>query len=330
MSLDAQVQHIGHFGGLRTVSGFSVASIESEQRLEFNSPFFPDPPPSELDAFQSSIYAYSYFSYPEFVHWTAGFSVDRYDDDAGAELDRSELSPKFGVEVDVVDGVTLRGAYLRSVNKRLVSEQTLEPTTIAGFEQFDETVNATRLERLGAGIDVRLSDTIRMGAEGTATWFDIPIVGLPDAETREREIRGYLGVAMTDELFLTLEASHQRVRSDFFADFPEYDVTRGSASLRYFHPIGLFALAEVEVVDQDVLEFPDFFGNQRRFEDTFPVVNAAVGVRLANGRGVISVEVQNLLDQEFGFQERNIRRDIVTEPSFARDLTVMARATFRF
>ena len=51
---------------------------------------------------------------------------------------------------------------------------------------------------------------------------------------------------------------------------------------------------------------------------------------LPDGRGVLSLEAQNLLDQRVRFQDRTLRRDILQVPRFAPELTVVAKATLRF
>jgi hypothetical protein len=51
---------------------------------------------------------------------------------------------------------------------------------------------------------------------------------------------------------------------------------------------------------------------------------------MPNNRGVFSIEIQNLLDEEFNFQNRSILQDLTAAPRYAPEMTVLARATLNF
>ena len=54
--------------------------------------------------------------------------------------DKDQFNPKFGVIWNPVPNTTLRGAIFRTLTRTLVEAQTVEPTQVAGFNQFfDET-----------------------------------------------------------------------------------------------------------------------------------------------------------------------------------------------
>ena len=60
------------------------------------------------------------------------------------------------------------------------------------------------------------------------------------------------------------------------------------------------------------------------------VVNVSAGFRLPDNRGILSVEALNLLDENFKFQNRTTRPDLVAAPRYAPDLTVLGRLTLGF
>jgi hypothetical protein len=88
--------------------------------------------------------------------------------------------------------------------------------------------------------------------------------------------------------------------------------------------LGWFGSAGVEFVDHG------FADAGEEGSDKFNLVNATVGYRFPNNVGVISIEAQNLLDNQFHYQNRTIRPDLTAAPRYAPDLTVFARATISF
>ena len=107
-------------------------------------------------------------------------------------------------------------------------------------------------------------------------------------------------------------------------DLEEFQLTSFPVSISYFDPSGFFAFGEIEPAWHDYSNLDDDGDSE------FIMVNAAAGWRLPGQRGVLSIEAQNLLDQDFGFQDRRPSRDIFATPRFAPDLTVMAKALIRF
>ena len=67
-----------------------------------------------------------------------------------------------------------------------------------------------------------------------------------------------------------------------------------------------------------------------RGEDKFAIANATIGYRLPANAGILSLEVQNLFDEHFHFQNRSIRPDLTAAPRYAPERTIMLRGTIRF
>ena len=97
--------------------------------------------------------------------WTLGLGYDAYSDD-GDDLDL--LTPKLGVQWNVTDALRLRAAVARFLRPALVAEQTLQPTQIAGFNQFYDDALGTKSWLYGIGLDVRLTPRLYAGDAGDA------------------------------------------------------------------------------------------------------------------------------------------------------------------
>jgi TonB dependent receptor len=97
---------------------------------------------------------------------------------------------------------------------------------------------------------------------------------------------------------------------------------------RFFHPSGLFATLGATYVDQQVRRpaaSPLADGNS-----DFVVVDAALGFRLPQRRGIVSLEVKNLLDRSFNFQDDNFRTPQINNPRYIPDRLLLLRGTFTF
>jgi hypothetical protein len=103
------------------------------------------------------------------------------------------------------DGTTLRAAAFSSVKRPFgfVANQTIEPTEIAGFNQFftgiDQfygDIDATISERVCLAVDQKFSSTAFAGAELTARRLKVPQFdfnnNLTDADWREKTAHAYL------------------------------------------------------------------------------------------------------------------------------------------
>ena len=83
----------------------------------------------------------------------------------------SRLNPKVGVQWDITPDLQLRAAYIETVKPALAANRTLEPTQVAGFNQFFDEANATKSSRYGFGVDWQVTPDLAIGGE--MTWRDI-------------------------------------------------------------------------------------------------------------------------------------------------------------
>ena len=279
------------------VTGILGGTYTHNDRL-FESTFLglPDPP---ISASTEDIngYAYFYVEIADRVTSTFGGSLTSYERSDG-DVDKLQFNPKLGLSVDVTDQITLRGAYLRNVKADLVSDQTIEPTTIAGFNQFYDAVDGSDLEQMGAGIDIKLGNRLWIGAEAIRRDWDVPVLGVSDAQTVEKVGRAYAYFVMTDDLALSAEFLHERSQSDAPFDFDDWRTTSVPVTLSYFSEAGLFGALSAEFVDHRFSD-PGIGG-----EDNFVLAHATLGYRLPRNVGILSLEVQNLFDERFNFQNR--------------------------
>jgi hypothetical protein len=270
-------------------------------------------------------YSYLYLDWPRDITWTFGGALASYEEaDTADGADIDKFLPKLGVRARLADRVTVRASYLENLKPNLVSDQVIEPTAVAGFNQFYDSFNGAQLEQAGVGLDFALSDDITVGGERIWRWWDVPVGGAPDAATDETVDRAFAHAVLTEELALAVELSREISHSDIFNDFEKWEAISAPITLSYFSESGLFASAQVVYVDGEFRN-PGVQGH-----DEFAVVNVTAGIRLPDNRGILSIEALNLFDERFHFQNRSTRPDLSVAPRYAPELTVLGRLTLSF
>lgn len=101
-------------------------------------------------------------------------------------------------------------------------------------------------------------------------------------------------------------------------------------SVRYFHPSGFFAgvigtPARQDVQRQQETGLPDG-------DDTFFLVDAAIGYRFPQRSGIASLEVRNLFNTGFKYQDDSFReaREAPPVSRFVPERTILGRLTLNF
>lgn len=297
-------------------------------------------PPTAFSIEHPRAYAYAYLRSGETVHWTLGASYDDFEQDTFKE---TSLNPKLGVQWDIRPDLQLRAAAFQVVKPALVSNRSLEPTQIAGFNQLYDDRNGTKTRRYGVGVDWRASQHVKTGAEFTQRDLDDPEIVADiftntktwiTEERKEQWHRLYLDWTPTTRLALHSELVYDRYSSESGvateAGLPEKVETWSlPVGLSYFDPSGFFTGLSVTYVDQEVRRSPAF---QTSGDDQFVVLDAAIGYRFAKRRGVVSLAVKNLFDTDFKYQDdsyREFRDEPATGPYFPVR-TFMARIALSF
>jgi tetratricopeptide (TPR) repeat protein len=155
------------------------------------------PAVAETDIRHPNLYAYSHLNYLPTATLTVGGSADFFD---SGPVDRRQFNPKFGLTWSPWPATALRAAVLRTVKRTLISNQTLEPTQVAGFNQFFDDAEGTTAWRYGIGIDQKFSAAVFGGAEFSRRELEVPFFTIGPAgdlepqqdDWKENLVRAYL------------------------------------------------------------------------------------------------------------------------------------------
>ena len=281
------------------------------------------------DREQSNLYTYTHVKYPRNFKWIFGLG---YDDFEQSPISVQEVSPKAGLLWDITERIRLRAAAMKTVKRALAVDQTIEPTQVAGFNQFFDDLNGTTAKRYGIGFDVRVTDNLYAGVEVSGRELQVPS-GEDFEDRTEGNYRGYLYQTLGRDWTITLEAEYDRFESELGND-PDVPRVLGTLSfpltVRYFHPKGPFSafrltMAYQDVEREDLSELPEG-------SDTAALLDAMIGYRLPNRRGIFSLQVNNMLDRGVKLQDDNFRssHENTQNTRFFPDRTILARATLAF
>lgn len=287
-------------------------------------------------------YAYANIRSGPTLTWTLGASYDSFKEGFDQSTFKlTSFNPKLGVQWDVSPNIRLRAAAFQVIRPALLSNQTLEPTQVAGFNQLFDDIHGTQSRRYGVALDWRAHSDLKAGVEFTRRNLDEPLFDFTvgnwiTEQRREQWHRFYLDWTPNPRLAVHTELVYDQYRSASgilteFDNLPEKVLTWSlPVGVNYFHPTGFFAGAGVTFVDQSVRR--SAAATLASGDDRFMVVDASVGYRLPQRRGVVSLAVKNLFDTEFRYQDDSYR-EFRGEPSigpYFPTRTVMARFALSF
>jgi tetratricopeptide (TPR) repeat protein len=258
------------------------------------------------------------------VAFTVGGSFDSLSGDVTGG-DVTQFNPKVGVIANLQSGTTIRAAAFRTLKRTLVTDQTLEPTQVGGFNQFFDDSFVTDGWRYGGGIDQKLGRNVFLGAELSKRDLEFPFLFGPEVQTANWDEwlgRGYLFVAPHPRMALRaqyLYEKYERVQEPVLG-FTELKTQRFPLGLTFFHPSGLSANVNVTYWKQDG-QFAQGPGTVPGSSD-FWLVDAALTFRLPKRFGFVAIGAANLFDETFQYYEVDFEN-----PTIAPKRSVYAKVT---
>jgi hypothetical protein len=263
--------------------------------------------------------------------WTLGLSADLI---TNGLVDESRLNPKLGLTWTPEPMTTVRAAAFRASKRDLVTDQTIEPTQVAGFNQFFDDLDATDTWRYGIGLDHRAA-TVLSGIEFSVRDLVIPqtntTTGVVSFPTWDEQLgRVYLYWTLAPQWAATAEYQYELTQRpvDLATDgILKLRTHRLPLGLGFFHPSGVSWTVRATRLRQ-VGSFVDTAQNPYVYstgQDETWLTDSEVSFRLPRRSGVFAVGVKNLFDKPFRFQDTD-----PANPFFVPDRIVYGRLNLSF
>lgn len=278
---------------------------------------------ANLSAKHTNAYMYTSINPLRNLSFTVGVSGDFYNAKNVAQApDKNQINPKFGMIWNPFPGTTVRAAAFRTLTRALITNQTLEPTQVAGFNQFYDDFESTEAWRYGAAVNQKFSRTVFGGVEYAQRDIDTPLSvptgtgGLTavSQDWQEKVGRTYLFWTPHDWVSLTAEYRYERfVRNEFLnLGFRNVETHRIPLGLNVFHPSGLSLSIRPTYIHQQGSFQPRNTDCCQSGKDSFWIVDAGLSYRLPKRYGIVMVGARNLFNEDFLFQETDFRNQTVS------------------
>jgi tetratricopeptide (TPR) repeat protein len=333
-SLTAEVQHLYQGNSFNLITGLSYFHLEPERTGRYTYLLPPPLPPfvisldDDQDFESYKGYLYANLTVKQTVALHVGAS---YDECMSPVLDRSEFLPKLGLSWNVTPATKVRAATFQTMRCLGTSpvepatalpqleSQTVEPTQIAGFNQLFDDPNGVTSDVYGVALDSELSSRLFVGGSLLRRDINFPYRVVPQggslAQTttdedkwREDNARAYLNLALDENWVFAL--AYQYELQDYTArtavtGTSQLKTHRVPISLRFFAESGLSAGVTANYLNQQIQLGPNSAGSRisKSDRESFWLVDAAFVYRLPKRYGFVRLEMKNLFNREFRFQE---------------------------
>jgi Tfp pilus assembly protein PilF len=277
----------------------------------------------------ANVYAYAQWRPSRYeLSIQAGLAGEWFELDSTAvdtRIDRNELSPKFGLVWSPRAGTTVRAAAFSSVRRTFVLSQTIEPTQVAGFnqfftgfEEFYGDVKGTISERVGVALDQAFSASTFAGAEVSSRHLDVPSLNLDrDSTWREKAGHVYFYTAWAptrgQSLFggwraaISVDGEYEKVErppvlpgSEGILDL---ETLRAPLGIQFFTGVGVTLRVATTYVKQEGVFSADVTLPIVEKEDDAWITDFSLEYRLPRRLGVIAVGVRNAFDDSVDLLE---------------------------
>ncbi len=301
----AELQHQYRLSSCNLIYGVGWFSANPRETVTF----WPYPSEKERDTIsQLNMYIYPQLHINRRLDLTLGLSADFY---RGTIEERKQLNPKLGIMWTPTTGTTIRATVFRVLKRMLVTDQTIEPTQVAGFNQFFDDEGGTDSWHYGIGIDQRIHSSLYGGAEFSWRRLKVPYMDAltlhkKHAHWWENSGRAYLYWTPSNQVVLGAQYLYERFKRNPKQPGEEDIVSsrthRVPLSVGIFLPNGLGGRITSTYVYQ-AGRFGNFNEGIYRGSSRFWVTDLSVRYRITKRRGLIELKAKNLFDRRFRFQD---------------------------
>jgi hypothetical protein len=311
-SVGVEFQHLLRSRYFNLASGLGYFDVNGDFKFSV-APVFASS--ADLDLHHFNAYTYANITLLKSVTVTAGASFDYLDGEParvpGKQLD--QFNPKFGITWRPLSGTSIRAAVFRTLKRTLVTDQTLEPTQVAGFNQFFDDADVTKAWRYGVGIDQKFKNVFG-GVEFARRDLKIPLIDAtvsppPVTKINAKETLARTYLLWTPHPWWAFRAEYVFERFEnglTLGENANVDTHHVPLGVNFFHPVGLNASLIASYYNQSGKFLRILTPNFESTSGDFWTVDAAINYRLPKRHGFITVGATNLLDKKFKYFDTDV------------------------
>ena len=274
------------------------------------------------------IYTYAPIILSQLAKMTLGLSVDSLIQEQNSQ---TQLNPKIGLFFTPTSLTTIRYASFRTLKRPVLSNQTLEPTQVAGFNQFFDDTNGTRAWRHGIGLDQRFSTDWYGGVELTKR----SLSGGGRTKRDDYFHRSYLNWTPSTNFALSAEYSYEDIKRNYVngnvdPTQPVKTLTHTvPLSIGYFMENGFFSRLTSTYVNQEV-DFAAKISGAEKFNSQFWNTDFSIGYRLPRRYGLIKLTINNIANRHFDYQSPDTGTGEPLSPPFQPERFISSTINLAF
>ncbi|MDD5580724.1 MAG: tetratricopeptide repeat protein [Methylobacter sp.] len=304
----AELQHLFRLDSFEATTGFGYQNLGYSiltELLRNNIVINPNFQRPKTNYYNAYLYSKQFIS--PYLTTTLGVSFDSYDDGLS---DKSLFNPKLGVIGNPINNLILRAAWFRTITRSLTINQSIEPTQVAGFNQFIDDFNGASAWEYAFGLDYNPVKNIFIGGE--ATWRNISQTTLIVNNSVSSTIKAGRDEYSHLAYFYWILSDWATLRSEYRIGENKIDSSIASLdtnttpqrllthqtpiSMSFFHPSGFFTKITGTYVNQHAK-----FGINYLSQD-FWTFDTSIGYRFPKKIGSISFDIRNAFDNKFNYQ----------------------------
>jgi tetratricopeptide (TPR) repeat protein len=366
-----EVQHLWQTErhGLVVGGRFQSGEVETQSRLERQLSGVVSQETLDGDLQRADVYGLYHWRVWDPVLLSAGLAYHQIRFPRNADLpplsletdERSQVSPRAGLQVDLWKGALLRGGFSRSLGGLYFDDSMrLEPVVLAGFTQTYRSlapesvvalVPGSEFQTIGVGLDQRLGDGTFFGVEAEelssegdrlmGAWTQRGVLPVPETPTeiqqslefRERTVSAYLGQLIGDRW--SVGARYRWSEASLETRFPS--ISAGTPGLSTIEQDERSTLGDLGLFVRYYHESGLFGRWESRWRhqsnrgfvvarggEDFWQHDLTIGYRFPHRRAEISASLLNLTDQDYQLSPLNY----MMEPPRQRSLLLRLRFLF--
>ena len=259
-----------------------------------------------FDKFHGTLYTYVNYDVNNYLNLNVGVSYDVFNNESvNTKINRA--NPKLGALVRITDNTLLRLASFSLINRPIPASQTLEPTQIAGFNQFYDDLNGTKITQHNLALEQKVNNKFKFGIESSYRDLGAPVFSSGKVsfdDLKELSHRIYFDWVLSEISSLSITGIYEEfenLNANTLTITPTNIKTKYvPVNLKFYWPGGIKTAVSVTYVDQDYTDIKHNFNH-----DSFWIADLFLGYKFPDRIGSLIFGVHNLFDEEFNFYELN-------------------------